>query len=204
MKGNCSESDEEVFSQFLMRHLTLSKREMQIMLGLVRFKTLPKGAVLFSKGELTREYYLVIRGGVRTYFLVDGVDITTGFYTETDSLIPESTTINEPSAYYAACFEDSTVVISTADVEQQLFQHIPEFEPLCRKFSEMLLAKKTRSLGEYRTMKPEQRYLQLVRERPELIQRVPQYHLASFLGVRPESLSRIRKRLSQRSKAGIS
>lgn len=204
MKRDCSESDEEAFLQFLMRHLTISEREKQIMLELVRFKTFAKGAMLFNEGELTHEYYLVIRGGIRTYFLVDGDDITTGFYTETDSLIPESTTVHEPSACYAVCFEESTVAISTKDVERQVFQHIPEFAPLCRKFSEMLLAKKTRSLDAYRTLKPAQRYLQLVRERPELIQRVPQYQLASYLGIRPESLSRIRRRLSQRLKAETS
>lgn len=200
----CSGSDEEAFLQFLMNHLTLSVRERQTMLELVTFKTLPRGTFLFNKGDLTREYYLVIRGGIRTYLLVDGDDITTGFYTETDSLIPESTTLNEPSKYDAACFEDSTVVVSTETVEREVFQHIPRIETLCRKFSEMLLAKKARSLDEYRTLKPEQRYLQLVRERPELIQRVPQYHLASYLGVRPESLSRIRRRLALRSRDSIS
>lgn len=45
------------------------------------------------------------------------------------------------------------------------------------------------------TLNPEQRYLQLLEKRPDLINRVPQYHLASYLGIKPETLSRIRKRI---------
>ncbi|MEL6850143.1 MAG: Crp/Fnr family transcriptional regulator, partial [Bacteroidota bacterium] len=50
------------------------------------------------------------------------------------------------------------------------------------------------------TASPEQRYLKLLEEQPELLSRVPQYHLASYLGIKPESLSRIRKRISERRK----
>ena len=189
---------EEIFLQFLTSHLTLSAKEQQSLLALPIFKTFPKGTTLFKEGDFTKEYYLVIKGGIRTYLLVDGDEITTEFYTETDSLIPASTASNRPSNSYATCFEDSMVVVSTKDVEKKVVKDIPAFASLCRKFSENILAEKQQAHDDYRTLTPEQRYLQLIEERPGLIQRIPQYHLASYLGVRPESLSRIRKRLTQK------
>ena len=201
MKSDCSGSGEEAFLQFLKNHLTLSECEKQTIMSLLVFKTVPKGAMLFNKGALTREYYLVMKGGIRTYLLVDGEEITTEFYTETDALIPTSTAVKQPSNCYATCFEDSIVVVSTEELEQELFRQIPEIESICRRFSVVLFAKKANSLDDYKTLSPEQRYLQLIRERPGLTQRVPQYQLASYLGIRPESLSRIRRRLTQKPRA---
>ena len=61
---------------------------------------------------------------------------------------------------------------------------------------EAAFAEQKESLASYYTDSPEQRYLKLIRSRPGLVQRVPQYHLASYIGVKPESLSRIRKRIA--------
>lgn len=198
MKKIDTKSNQENFLRFLTSHLTISEKEQQILLALPIFKSFPKGTTLFQEGDFTKEYYLVIKGGIRTYLLVDGDDITTDFYTENDSLIPPSTATKRPSNCYATCFEDSIIVVSTEDVEKKVFHQIPAFASLCRKFSEKLFAKKQQAHEDYRTFTPEQRYLQLIEDRPGLIQRIPQYHLASYLGVRPESLSRIRKRLTQK------
>jgi len=198
MKSIGTDGMKEAFLLFLKDQLTLSEKEKQAILEIPLFRTFPKGTILFHQGDFTKEYYFVIQGGIRTYLLVDGNDITTAFYTENEALIPLSTAIKEPSQCYAVCFEDSIVVVSSEDVEQEVFRHIPEFESVCRKFSEKLLARNLHSSVMSRTLTPEQRYLQLVKERPGLIQRIPQYHLASYLGIRPESLSRIRKRLAQK------
>lgn len=199
MKRTYTDSIKETFLQFLMKYLTLSKKKKQFISTLPMFKTFPKGSLLFKKGEFTKASYLVIKGGIRTYLMVEGNDITTEFYTETQAFIPSSTIVKTPSNCYATCFEDSILVVCTEDIEEKVFQYIPELTFICRKFSERLLAKMQLSLDMYRSLTPEQRYLHLINERPELIQRVPQYHLASYLGIRPESLSRIRKRLVQKN-----
>ena len=195
MKRTRTENMKETFLQILMKHLTLSEKKKQFILKLPMFTTFPKGSLLFKKGDLTKANYLVIKGGIRTYLIVDGDDITTAFYTETEAFIPSSTIVKTPSNCYATCFEDSILVVCTEDIEKKVFQYIPELAFICRKFSEKLLAKVQQSLERYKVLTPEQRYLHLIKEKPELIQRVPQYHLASYLGIRPESLSRIRKRM---------
>ena len=79
-----------------------------------------------------------------------------------------------------------------------MFQKFPKFESLCRILSEELLAKQQINFDEFKTSSPEQRYLNLIEKRPDLIQRVPQHQLASFLGIKPQSLSRMRARISQK------
>jgi CRP-like cAMP-binding protein len=59
-----------------------------------------------------------------------------------------------------------------------------------------IFAEQKEALASYYTDSPEQRYLKLLKAKPELVQRIPQYHLASYIGVKPESLSRIKKRLA--------
>jgi CRP-like cAMP-binding protein len=71
----------------------------------------------------------------------------------------------------------------------------------CLLLSEDLLAKNQATLDDFKTSSPEQRYLNLLRARPDLAQRVPQHQLASYLGITPQSLSRIRKRIAEEVKA---
>jgi CRP-like cAMP-binding protein len=67
---------------------------------------------------------------------------------------------------------------------------------------ETVFAEEQKRIGHYLTDTPEQRYLRLLTDHPELLKRVPQYHLASYLGIQPESLSRIRKRIASKD-AGL-
>ena len=79
------------------------------------------------------------------------------------------------------------------DKEQELFKRVPKYEALCRMSMEGDFGEQQEALAKFITSSPEQRYKTLLETRPDLLQRVPQYHLASYLGVKPESLSRIRK-----------
>ena len=79
----------------------------------------------------------------------------------------------------------------------------PKFQQMCGVLSEELLAKQQINFDEFKTSSPEQRYLNLMQSRPDLIQRVPQHQLASFLGIKPQSLSRMRARIMEKSKEEI-
>lgn len=191
-------TNREEFVSLLAENLLLSESEKTLITELFTFKTYPKGTILFQEGDKTTESYLVIKGCIRSYLFVDGQDITTEFYTELDSYAPPSTINQCTSNCFAACLEETVSVVSTPEQENELFLHHPSLESLCRKFTEKLMARQQLSFQQFRMLTPEQRYLNLLKTRPGLIQRVPQYHLASYLGIRPESLSRIRKRLASK------
>jgi hypothetical protein len=84
-------------------------------------------------------------------------------------------------------------------MEAEINNRFPKFELMCRKLSEELLAKQQMDFDEFRTSSPEQRYLNLLKKRPDLLQRVPQHQLASYLGIQPQSLSRLRARILEKS-----
>jgi CRP-like cAMP-binding protein len=187
---------EDTLFEFLNQHMTISDNEKKAITDLNVFKSFQKDDILIKEGEYTNEYYFVIKGCIRCYFLVDGEEKTSAFYTELDSFVPQSTVEKKSSALYASCVEDSLIVVSTPEMENAVFEKFPRFETLCRILSEKVVIKKQVEFECFKNSSAEQRYLNLLQNRPDLIQRVPQYHLASYLGIKPESLSRIRKRLA--------
>jgi hypothetical protein len=84
-------------------------------------------------------------------------------------------------------------------MENVIMQKFPKFETICRMLSEEVLVKQQINFDEFKTSSPEKRYLNLMQKRPDLIQRIPQYQLASYLGIKPQSLSRLRARILEKN-----
>lgn len=181
---------------FISKYVSLTEEEKSAIVSLDIFHPIKKGTILLAKGEKSKNGYFVLKGCIRTYYIIDGEEKTTAFYTEMEGVTPSCVLSKEASNYYVATTEDSILTISDPEMEAEIFEKFPKFETLCRVFSEELLVKEKIDFDEFKTSSPEQRYLNLLQKRPDLIQRVPQYQLASYLGVKPETLSRIRKRVS--------
>ena len=184
------------FLRIISQLIPLSHEQKELLLKLPIFQSYSKGTFLFERGARTNLYYFVIQGGIRIYRLVDGKEISLHFVMDHEAFFPVSTVLQKPAESYALCFEDTVLVALTEEQQQEIEEQIPLFQQICRKFSEKLLAKNQERQERYKTLSPEQSYQQLVKDRPELIQRVPQYHIATYLGIRPESLSRIRSRIN--------
>lgn len=162
-------------------------------------KTYEKGALLMREGQIARNAYYVIQGIVREYELVGGEEKTTAFYSEGQSAINFNSIVNEaPSKVNFVCGEQTTVAVLNSEKEKELYKKHPRFETFCRKGMEQMMGVKQSQLAEIITLKPEKRYEKLQQERPELLNRVPQYQVASYLGISPEALSRIRSRLTNK------
>lgn len=181
---------------FIEKHVPLTEAEKEAIVELSLFRTCRKGTVLLKEGDTAQENYFVLKGCLRSYYIIEGEEKTTNFYTEFESFAPPSLVKNTPSKHYLDCVEDCVLTVGNAEMEKEMFEKVPRFETLCRLSSEELLAKNQADFDHFKTSSPEQRYLDLLKSRPDLVQRVPQYQLASYLGLTPQSLSRIRKRLS--------
>lgn len=189
---------ENILFNFISKHIALSEEEKKTILSLDIFRTVKKGTVLLKEGQYSLEGYFVLKGCLRTYYLIDGEEKTTDFYTEMEGITPNCVLSKEASKYYISCAEDSIITISNPDMEAEIFEKFPKFETLCRILSEQLISKNQSSFDTFKTSTPEQRYLNLLQTRRDLVQRVPQHQLASYLGITPQSLSRMRSRLIEK------
>lgn len=172
----------------------------------IPIKTCQKGTFLLREGQVVTTCYSIIRGCVREYFLMDGEERTTEFYTEGDSLSAAPSRIQgTPARQYWECLETTTLTVLTHEKEKDFYRRFPRLESLCRIEMEQKFAAYQAAMALYINSTPEERYLNLLKTRPDLLDRVPQYQLASYIGVKPESLSRIRGRIRavgrQQSKA---
>ncbi len=186
---------QQVLIDYMSQIAPLSDAEIQAIFELITVKSYERGKLLLREGQIGNVCYFVLQGCVRQYYLRDGEEKTTNFFTEG---MPVTTTFafdDKPSRFYLVCNEDCVVVEGRPEDEAIFFEKMPRMETLNRIGVELELQKSQEVLAEYITSSPEERYLNLLQTRPDLLDRVPQYQLASFLGVTPESLSRIRKRI---------
>lgn len=177
----------------------MSKEEREEVSKLVTIKAFKKGDFLVKEGQVQTLCYHVIKGCVRQFQIVNGEEKTTFFYTEGDSIRSISSAVKRtPSKFLVQCLEDCVMSFLSIENEHILYKKYPRISEMSRIDSEEKLEEYREQFSNYITSTPEERYLSLLANRPELLDRVPQYHLASYLGVKPESLSRIRKRISQK------
>ncbi len=186
---------ENLLVEYFSQYMTLSKEEIQLIKGEDIIREYKKNDFLLKEGQIAKECFLVLKGCVKRYYLEDGEEKIMEFYTENDPIAPVSYTNQEPSKYYLSCVEPCIISTGTEERTQQFIQNFPEFVPIFIKIGDRLSAKKQIAFDTFKNSSPEIRYQKLVESRPDLINRVPQYMIASYLGIKPESLSRIRKRL---------
>lgn len=189
---------QELLFDFISNYVSLTEDEKNAIRSLDLFRTVEKGTILLREGERSKNSYFVLKGCTRVYYLIDGEEKTTAFYTELDALTPHCVINNAPSDYFISCVEDSILLVSNSDMEAEINSKFPKFESMCRLLSEELLAKERMDFDAFKTSSPEQRYLHLIQKRPDLIQRVPQHQIASYLGIKPQSLSRLRARILEK------
>ena len=185
--------------EFLSAYGNLSQSSIEIILKSNLIKEFKKNDILLKKGQYAKECYFVLKGCLRSYYLLDDEEKTTAFFVENDPITPVSYTMDEPSKYYISCLENTIVTIGNKSSTKNLLKEHPEINQLFININEAQLASNRESLDSYINLSPEDRFRKLVDERPELIQRVPQYHLASYLGIKPQSLSRIKKRIIKKA-----
>ncbi len=187
---------------FLNQYLTLTKEEQELVKTHSLVKEYSKGTVLLRQGEVANECYMVLKGCIRAYHVKDGNEETTEIYTENHPFTPASYITREPSKISVVCEEDCVLSLGSMEKTQEMLLKMPRLGEMAHLIGSDLMAKQQLQMIDFKSLSPVERYQKLIETRPELIQRVKQYHLASYLGIKPETLSRIRKKLLNTS--GIS
>ncbi len=185
--------------KYFSKIMPLSPAEIEAIVATLTIKYFKKGSVLLREGQISAEAYFVLEGCVRQYYLVDGEEKTSNFFTEEQWVISmNSFNQNLPANHYLECCMDSCLVVGNREKEEHLYKKFPKLETISRIVLTQIFAEQQELMATYTVDTPEQRYLKLLQCRPELLQKIPQYQIASYVGVKPESLSRIKKRIMQK------
>ena len=151
--------------------------------------------ILLEEGKIANNVYFIKKGCIRMWFNKDGKDITVQFFFEGQPVASiESFMTNQPSMYYLESIEPSTIISLSKDNFVQLGNLYPEFKERFKDFSFQRFANYSQLFLSRIKDSPRERYEDLIKNHPEIIKRVPQHYIASYLGITPISLSRIRNK----------
>ncbi|HBH06453.1 MAG TPA: hypothetical protein DDX92_07605 [Flavobacteriales bacterium] len=187
--------DEQIANE-INRILKLPAALIKEFLNEMKPLSIKKGAWFLSEGNLCRNIGLVSQGAFYSYYQKDGNDIIEGFCLEGCFLADYSAFINQTAAQKSfRALEDSTIRTISKEALDRLYQADPAFERAGRFIAEYLFTSWESKLRDSIFLSPAERYEKLVQTRPEIIQRIPQYYIASFLNITPQYLSQIRKNM---------
>ncbi|MCG8330098.1 MAG: Crp/Fnr family transcriptional regulator [Chitinophagales bacterium] len=183
----------------LERSVALSEEEKEVIRREVVVQDIEKNQVLLAEGEVSRAFYFVIKGCIRLYYNV-GIEEKTAFFYLEDMFVSsyESFTRQIPARHNFQAIEDAVLAVISIEVAAKLLEASPKFEFLARIMMEEELIVYQEIISSFVTLQPEQRYLRLLESFPELFQRIPLHQIATYIGVTPETLSRIRKRIGSK------
>jgi CRP-like cAMP-binding protein len=154
-----------------------------------------KGDFLVRSGQIEDHVHFVEKGLLRIYQMEDGREVIGSFFPEnTYGSAYDSFLMRSPGNDFIEVLEESTVIDLHHNDVQRLYDKYPELERFGRKIAEYLFIGLSMHIYKLQNLTAEERYRDFLDIYPNLAQRVPQYMIASFIGVTPEALSRIRKR----------
>ena len=183
--------------QFMRKKTMLSNAEIEELVKCMNVQTFEKGTILLRQGEISTKCYFVLNGCIRQYSCMeDGREITYNFFTEEQTVVMiNSYKQRKPSEFFLSCVEDSALLVGELDSEEDMYNKFPKLREITRIILESNFGEAQDEYAQFISSTPEERYRMILKKRPGLINRVPQHQLASYLGITPESLSRIKRRL---------
>lgn len=180
----------------IAKHIVLDRTEIDYFLSLLEVKSLKKKELLIREGDIVKHEYFVASGCFKTYSVDErGIEHITLFASEgwwTGNLASFLT--GKPSELYTEAIEDSELLHISKENKERLYQQVPKFERFFRILYQNALMTQFQRVNQNISMLAPEKYLHFQSQYPLLAQRIPQKHIASFLGITPEFLSMIRRR----------
>jgi CRP-like cAMP-binding protein len=176
--------------------IPLSAEDEQIIKTLFHQKSIPKEEYLLKEGEVCRRLIFIEKGLVRYYLSNNGEEQTYYFNKEGEWVCDYPSFLSKaPTTANIQALEDATIYTITYDDLQKFYQQVTHAERFGRLAIEQVFTNIIQQISSLYNDKPQVRYQKFMESYLDIAQRIPQYYIASYVGVKPQSLSRIRKRL---------
>ncbi len=176
--------------------IDLEPKELEHFTSKLQLKQFDKKELVLKEGNICKHSYFINKGCLRYFYNVDGQDNTgqfffeNGWYTDYESYLS-----GQPSKQNIETLERSEIILLSRSDLQQLFIDIPKFEKFGRIMAENAFLGLRYRNEMLTNQTAEERYLNLMKSRPKVFDRIPQHYIASYLGIKAPSLSRIRRRI---------
>jgi len=182
--------------KFIREYISLSDAELEHIARIFKRRTVKKNEYLLQHGETCKDLVFVQRGCLRLYYIADSVEVSVWFAFQHTSAIEIYSFISEkPSSYFLQAIEDSEILYLPKTELNKLYRTHPEMQEMMRKFWEDVILNLLDRFTALQRDSAEERYRDLL-SKPAYMQTIPQKYLASFIGVTPTSLSRIRRKIT--------
>lgn len=182
------------FIDNLRKYGHISTETEQLLLPHIQHCTRAKGAHLLRKGQIDGGLYILEQGILRFYYLYQDKEVTTWFCKENQVAFSSAFFFRIPSFEYIQLLEDSSIYYIAGGVLEQLYKQSEEMNTIGRKMSEEYCMEFEERVASLQTQTALERYQDLMQKSPDIFQRVQLGHIASYLAVSPETLSRIRRK----------
>lgn len=189
------------FTKYLKTKANIAESEFQRLIKKVTFKSIEKGEILLRSGEICRHSFFVENGLLRSYTVDEaGKEHIIQFGSENWIVSDRSSAFfNEPSDLFIDAVEDTQVVL----ISSEFINEASEISSSFRNYNQIALQNHIRHqqkrINLLLSASAERRYMDFIKLYPDLTLRVPQWMIASYLGITPESLSRVRKELAHKN-----
>lgn len=191
-----------ILRKYISQFMPFTEDDWQIHQALLVRRFLKKGEFLLTGGEVCNHVTFINKGHFRAYNVIGGEEVTFNFAFEGNYVTDYTSFVSRrPSLDYIVAMDDAEILQMRYDDLQAAYEKSPVWQKFGRLMAEFILIHISQRNKALLFNTPEERYLNLMKERPKVLERVPQQYIASYLGVKPESLSRIRKRLMEAKKA---
>jgi CRP-like cAMP-binding protein len=174
--------------------ITLSEEDKGLFISVLKVKKMKRKQFLEQPGYVSKYRSYVVEGAFRAFFIgADGHEHTIALAIE-DRWIgdPGSFLLREPATLFVEAIEDSTVIQLSYESEQLLLKKIPQYASLLMESSQRIAVALQQRIISHISLSAEERYEEFAKKHPTLLQRIPLYIIASYLGMTREFLSKIR------------
>lgn len=190
-----------VFRNYLQKHVHVSDEQFDQLSKHFKLRKVAKGTVLLSPGEICESSFFVEKGLLRSYTVDSaGKEHIIQFASENWFLSDRSSVyFNEPSDFFIDAIEESSVIFFDKDFIECASEIIKEFRAYNDRMLHKHILHMQKRVNSLLGFTAEKRYMDFIKLYPDLTLRVPQWMIASYLGITPESLSRVRKELAHKN-----
>lgn len=195
MEMNSTNEELNRFRKKMEAFVPIPDDDFQQLADIMQEKHFKKGDVILKEGQVCKYFYFIISGCIRSFGLENGRDMNVEFYFEDDIACDFiSFRKQEPSQLFLVAMEDCTVYCGSKTEAEPIFKDTASLHLNLFRFFQELYIKEEEHSNNLKILSPPERYEFLLENHPQYLQRVPLVHLASYLGISRETLSRIRNK----------